>query len=837
MLDFLKRFLRRTRVVEAPIIFYLDRSEADQHIVRASILINGEETPIENLDAVRRYGFKRTIETESEIVTYVLSNEDRLRLTAIHSVAAGVTEDGSYRFDFAPNIFSYLRQAPRVEETEPSRRLRIIDQPPQPAAEIRFDPESGLEITPALRLPESNDLIPVEELQYTADGDYIYHKDVFMPVMQLDPEGQALLEGGKKHIDLEDVPEFFVRDLVLLRQNFEAILIDDASRIEVDQEPLKPIVFVDSQTPGWLDFQVAYTDGTTRFSHDQMMSHDGENYLKTDATTWVKIPWKEINQVQSQLDALEAEETKEGYRLPIIEFASIEEFIDHIGGIAELGKAYQEFIEFLSGHNADPDFRLSETAETDLADIGIQLRPYQRAGIHWLHWLNQNHLHGILADDMGLGKTIQSIMALRSAYEETGVQQHSLVIAPLSVLPHWERELRLFFPSIHVERYHGARRDFNAFSSLTPTVFVSTYNTVSRDIDGLKKIAFFYLILDEATQIKNPSARRSQAIKSLNAVHRLALSGTPIENRPAELWSIYDFLMPGHLGKYGTFQRVFEDQITSGDTQAAQQLGRRIRPFILRRLKKDVAKDLPEKIEMDEWCQLTDEQRMLYRSYNNEIYNVRASLMQGQQVNYASHILPLITKLKQICDHPALITKEQEPILGRSNKFDWIMDRIERIVAADEQVVIFSHFLGMLDLLEEASRQQGFEIIRIDGSVGDRQRLIDRFNTRQADIALISLLSGGYGINLTAANHVIHADRWWNPAVENQATDRVHRIGQEKTVYVYRILVEDTLEERIALLLEAKQRMADNVIGAATKGDRQWSREELLQILQPLPDE
>jgi SNF2 family DNA or RNA helicase len=359
---------------------------------------------------------------------------------------------------------------------------------------------------------------------------------------------------------------------------------------------------------------------------------------------------------------------------------------------------------------------------------------------------------------------------------------------------------------------------------------------VANDIDALAQIPFYYVVLDEATNIKNPMTKRAQGIKALNAVHRCALSGTPVENRPAELWSLFDFLMRGHLGRHGAFQRRFESPILNGDKPAADALGRRIRPFLLRRVKEEVAKDLPEKIEMTEWCELTEEQRNLYGALQASASAIHDALVKGEQIDYTSHILPVITKLKQICDHPAIVTGRRLPIEGRSQKFDWVIEKVGEILGQREQVVIFSHFLEMLNLLQRAIDKFSAPYIRIDGSTNNRQQWVDQFNQGKARVALCSLQAAGHGITLTGANHVIHADRWWNPAIEAQATDRVHRIGQEKTVYVYRILTEGTLEERIDQLLEQKRVIAGQIMNAAGAQRLQWTREDLIEILKPLRD-
>jgi SNF2 family DNA or RNA helicase len=338
-------------------------------------------------------------------------------------------------------------------------------------------------------------------------------------------------------------------------------------------------------------------------------------------------------------------------------------------------------------------------------------------------------------------------------------------------------------------------------------------------------VPLLYLILDEATQIKNADAQRTEAAKALNAVHRVCLSGTPVENRPLELWSLFDFLMRGHLGTASAFERKFEQPIIAGERSAAEKLSRRISPFILRRLKK---------LQMTEWCELTEEQRRLYVGLQNEHKGIVESLKRGEKVDIVTNILPLLTKLKQVCDHPAIVTGQLKPYEGRSSKFDMVVEKIKGIRDSGEQVVIFSHFLSTLDLLQLAVENLGIRFIRIDGSTNNRQLLIDAFNQGKATAALCSIQACGHGVNLTGANHVIHFDRWWNPAIEDQATDRVHRIGQDKTVYVYRFLVQDTIEEKIDMLLERKRGIANLIVGGDWLSSKRLTRDELLEILQPL---
>lgn len=836
MLKQLRNFFRPPQVEPLPLSFALDETQSGTHTVHAYIESNGEQVPVDDISALWEYGFQREHKTDSGITIQILNEKDRQTLLALKSLNPQNNGDHLI-FDIKPPILSYLRTKSNVAETAVVQRLQVSDKPLLPTVAVDFKPGKGAVVATGYKVPGEDKVVPANALQTTADEGFVRVGDTFVPrPKSLSETAKEWLQRPLHHIAPDNIPEFFQRDLVLLRKEFSAVLTDLAAEIRIIETPFQPVVKVDKDEKGWLDFKVTYEADDITLSHHLLAKQSDQQYVQIDEITWIKQDARAVQQTEKRLQELEALLTEQGYRAHASQFASLEEFIKSIGGRPELSAAYQAFLNQLTGFAASEQFRLSNRAERHLASIDIRLRPYQRAGIHWLDWLHQNHLHGLLADDMGLGKTLQSICLLRQAYERTLSRQHSLVLAPKSVLHHWEREIQRFYPGMRVYQYHGSSRRSSLFRALEPIIFISTYATIANDIKKVSQVPFLYVILDEATKIKNPNTRRTQAIKALNAAHRLALSGTPVENRPSELWSIFDFLMRGHLGKYGTFTRLFEEKISAGDGGASERLGRRIKPFMLRRKKEEVARDLPEKIHMDEWCELSPEQRRLYGGLQNEIQRLRKSLQRGETVNYTTSILPVLTKLKQICDHPALVTNEKRvtKIDGRSHKYDLIVEKIEEIVQAGEQVVVFSHFLDMLNLLQTSVEQRRIGYIRIDGSTNKRQPLIDQFNNGEAQVALCSLNATSYGINLTAANHVIHADRWWNPAVEDQATDRVHRIGQDKTVFVYRIMVEGTLEEKIDTLLATKRDMAGRIVDAAKSGERRWTREELLALLQPL---
>jgi len=926
--------------VPLPLDFTLDVDGQGNHIVEAFRTINGQKEKISDIQDIWDYGKKIKINNK----TYKLSSHDIEILLAMRSLEPEVTSEGSMVFPVSPNVLKYFRTKGSISETGHSSKLKILDKPLRPHAEVDFIPEKGLKVktgyinedssrvvplnelqltkdrmfaregntfipvpqdeSPKIKsyldhpeklielddipvflkqdldllkskmgtvltdrasqvqvkdkplrpyaevdfIPEkglkvktgyinedSGKIIPVNELNLTKDGLFSREGNIYFPVPHEDsPEIRSYLDRPEKLIELDDIPVFFERDLVLLKSKMGAVLTDCANKIKIINTPLKARVQVKTCEGGWLDFDISYKSGKYSLPHD-FLKKTKEKYIQPDEKTWVQVDEESVQKTERLLEKLNVMEVDNGYRIPIARFCSLEEFIDSIGGLKEVTEEYQRFLNEISDFKTNESFHLTKGAEQHLSDQGIQLRSYQRGGIHWLSWLIKHGLHGILADDMGLGKTVQTISMLRLAYERSDVMKHSLVVCPKSVVHFWTREIIRCFPEAKIYEYVGSDRKQELWQHTEPIIFITTYETAARDALAISAIPLYFLILDEATKIKNPNTMRTQAIKSLNSMHRIALTGTPIENRAAELWSLFDFLMEGYLGSYGSFVRIFENPITAGDETASQNLAKKIRPFILRRLKQDVAKDIPEKIYMKEWCELGEEQRCLYGEIQS-LYatKIRDALKKGETLNYTSTILPILTKLKQVCNHPALITGESDPVEGRSEKFDLTIKKVEEIRDQGESVVLFSHFLKSMDLFEMVFKKSCVSYIRIEGSTKDRQALIDQFNNKKVDVAICSIQACGYGINLTKANHVIHFDHWWNPAAEDQATDRVHRIGQEKTVYIYNLATIGTLEEKIISLLDKKRNLSDKVIGSAAKQKMKWSRDEMLDLLKPL---
>ena len=449
------------------------------------------------------------------------------------------------------------------------------------------------------------------------------------------------------------------------------------------------------------------------------------------------------------------------------------------------------------------------------------LRPYQILGFSWLYFLHKWNLGACLADDMGLGKTIQLIAFLLTLKQKKQLSKPSLIDCPTSVLNNWEREISKFAPSLKVIVHHGEQRskgkDFIKETKKI-NVIITSYSLVFRDIDTLNDVDWQGIILDEAQNIKNPQAKQSKAVQQLKSEFRIALTGTPVENRLSELWSILEFLNPGYLGTQQFFQRRFTLPIEKyGDQHSLQTLRALVQPFILRRLKtdKNIIQDLPEKQEMNVYCGLSSEQANIYQDLVN---NSLDTIEESTGIQRHGLVLNLLMKLKQVCNHPAHVLKQQEiDSSERSGKLSRLEEMLEELLAEGDRCLIFTQFAEWGNLLQPyLTEKLGVEILYLSGSTKKekRQAMVDRFQNdpQGPPIFILSLKAGGTGLNLTRANHVFHYDRWWNPAVENQATDRAYRIGQQQNVQVHKFICSGTLEEKINDIIESKQQLAEQTI-------------------------
>ncbi|NOQ16085.1 MAG: ATP-dependent helicase [Methyloprofundus sp.] len=474
---------------------------------------------------------------------------------------------------------------------------------------------------------------------------------------------------------------------------------------------------------------------------------------------------------------------------------------------------------------------LSNHSELALIDnppqLQAQLRDYQKRGVSWLRYLDSLGLNGCLADDMGLGKTMQVIAALILEKEDSDIGP-ILLVAPTSVIGNWQKEIQKFAPHLSTYIHHGSQRekDKDAFSVLCDTqdMMITSYTLVRKDSALLNAITWHRVVLDEAQNIKNPKAAQTKAILKLDAKHRLALTGTPVENRLMDLWSIFNFLNPNYLGKQAQFRKNYELPIQrDNDPVQSAVLKKLIQPFILRRLKTDksIIKDLPDKIENKQYCNLSKEQASLYQAV---VAEVEEQLEDSEGIQRQGLMLSTLMKLKQVCNHPTQFLQDDSPFTAeRSHKLERLTEMLAEAIAEGDSVLIFTQFTEIGDKLSHYLRQeQHYPCHYLHGGITrkKREKMIADFQDPESPPAIfvLSLKAGGVGITLTRANHVFHFDRWWNPAVENQATDRAFRIGQQKNVMVHKFITLGTLEERIDQMITDKQKMADSIIG----NDESW---------------
>jgi SNF2 family DNA or RNA helicase len=565
------------------------------------------------------------------------------------------------------------------------------------------------------------------------------------------------------------------------------------------------------------------------------------------------------------------------FELPNGEIAILpEEWFARYKGLIPLAKMYGDKLQFDKHHYFLLKNKLKEAVESVTDQLSLfqssekselsvpenlkaQLRNYQFDGYFWMHQLHKNGFGGCLADDMGLGKTLQTLtLLLKLKREKTSViirnpatmngqldlfaqqpdpvevsyQSASLIVLPTSLVHNWDNEIRKFTPSLKVYKYVGSQRnkavELNKISSFYD-VILTTYGTVRNDIKTLSGTPFFYIILDESQFVKNPESKTYKAVMQLRALHRLVLTGTPIENSLSDLWAQMNFLNPGLLGSHIWFQKTFISAIEkNSDPEQQKMLQLLISPFILRRKKEEVARELPPLTEHVVYCPMAEEQEKLYEEAKSVIRNAILENIENEGVKKSSFVvLQGLTKLRQLANHPSLLDKDSEEVSG---KFEQMLSMLENLVAENHKVLIFSSFVTHLQLIEERIKQQNWRYSLLTGKTSDREMVINQFqNDPQNFIFLISLKAGGVGLNLTAAEYVFITDPWWNPASENQAISRAHRIGQKKNVFVYRFITENSIEEKIQVLKERKSSMADKFINS-NNPFKEITKEEIMEL-------
>lgn len=509
-------------------------------------------------------------------------------------------------------------------------------------------------------------------------------------------------------------------------------------------------------------------------------------------------------------------------------------------GLAELESSLQ--LRWLGGERLQ---RLAKrlASFSGVAEVTVpegflaDLRPYQHEGLNWLQFLRDYELGGILADDMGLGKTVQTLAHILSEKQAGRLTNPCLVVSPTSVLPNWRAEVARFAPTLSVLALHGPGRaeSFNDISR--SDLVLTTYPLLVRDADRLLSQTWHIVVLDEAQMIKNPTAKVTQIVCKIKAAHRLCLTGTPVENHLGELWSQFTFLMPGVLGDHRRFTRVFRSPIEKkSDDERRGLLAARVRPFILRRTKQQVAAELPPKTEILQRIELAGEQRDLYETVRLAMHEKVQEAVRNKGLA-RSHIIILdaLLKLRQVCCDPRLVKLTAARKVKSSAKLSALLEMVPELIEDGRRILLFSQFTSMLDLIVTELRTVDIPFVELRGDTTDRATPVARFQNGEVPLFLISLKAGGTGLNLTAADTVIHYDPWWNPAVENQATDRAHRLGQDKPVFVYKLIAEGTIEERMLDLQQRKQALADALFDPGrAKGGTSFDQSDLELLFQPL---
>lgn len=695
--------------------------------------------------------------------------------------------------------------------------------------------KSSVHWTPAFRKKDSAiaDALPDK---WKVHAPYVYETQANMlELMNIEADADRFLSRTLRDLDVRH----FLRDDAARLQalGFEVILPGWLKAVKESKLRVKSNAKTASfkTTAGLneiLTFDWHFSLNGQAITEDQFkqMVEENREYIRA-GNEWFRIDSHWMHEIRQLMEQTEAEEwtVKELLfrELPealVLDEDNLEEEEDPLFQF-ELNQSLQKYLEQLQDKKGLPTTNVSPHLLTEL-------RPYQQQGFDWLVFMRDQGFGVCLADDMGLGKTVQLIAYLLHVHRTKQTNKPSFIICPTSVLGNWQKELARFAPDLDVHVHYGQTRSKDEsmateLLSMKPDVVLTTFGTASQDAEALSEIEWASVTLDEAQNIKNMHTKQSRAIRKLRGEHHLALTGTPVENRLSELWAIFDFIYKGYLGSFRKFQDNFIAPIERDESENhKQKLRNKIRPFLLRRTKQDpdLLLNLPDKQEQREYCPLTTEQAALYESLIQETLFKLETLTGFEKKGL---ILKMLSKLKQLCNHPALYLKEgfgeAEYMMERSEKLAQIVTLAAEIAERGEQCLIFTQYIGMGHLLQHClSELHDIDPPFLTGSMpkAQRDRLVEAFQDKEFPVFILSLKAGGTGLNLTAANHVLHADRWWNPAVENQATDRAYRIGQTRFVHVHKFVTIGTIEEKIDKLLADKQALSEDLIQSS-----QWITE------------
>ncbi len=624
-----------------------------------------------------------------------------------------------------------------------------------------------------------------------------------------DAQGRYQLAGQNR------VLTFFARDYPKLEKEWETSLEERLEKTTAQNvERIEPRFQITASGERWFDLEISYdTRGGEKFSAAdiQRLILSGQSHTRLRNGKFAVIDTGAVEELQEVLLDCAPQQREGGYRIGNAQAGFLEASLQGVGlGAIQAPAVWRERAAKQSGE--------AKLEVPPLGELDSVLRPYQKHGVAWLWFLRQNQFGGILADEMGLGKTLQTLAFLQAAkaVSTPETRRPCLIVCPTSLVFNWVAEANKFTPHLKVIALNGPERHKLFPLMGEADLVITSYALIRRDAERYREIEFDTAVLDEAQHIKNRQSQNSQAVKSVKAKHRLVLTGTPLENSVLDLWSIFDFLMPGYLGAAQDFRERYEIAITRDkDAGSRERLARRLRPFMLRRLKRDVAKDLPAKIEQVTLCELTEDQKGIYKEIleasRREVLNAVGEQGMGKS---RMVVLSALLRLRQACCDLRLLKLPNIEAVNASGKLDLFGELLEEVLDGGHRALVFSQFVEMLTLIRERLDSEGIDYCYLDGSTKDRAAVVERFQkNNQIPVFLISLKAGGTGLNLTGADTVIHFDPWWNPAVEDQATDRAHRIGQTQVVTSYKLITRGTVEEKIVSLQARKRELFQATVG------------------------
>ena len=747
------------------------------------------------------------------------------------------SEGGKFIYEDLPK----LQQVMDVVVDEKISKLMLEQRPPINVVTMGIDYDQSLKASldfeyDGVRVPyskSSNDKVqyitvkkPDEDLIYWVKRNLKHENEAYAMLLACK---FVPMQTNNLALEKENAIDFYNYYLKQAGEGWKFEEKDDMSFFKLMENPFKLCAKIDfsDEQPDSFDISIYGQAGDEIIDFDEIYDtiQSGEKYARIRSLGFVEYPAQNIYSMMRSFNSFDV------YRNPDNRFtvktyrAGLINELKNLNVELILSDRFKTFWEQMSTFSTSEDLTLP-------TGINAEFREYQMKVFGWLWFMYKYGLNGILADDMGLGKTLQALTVLQKAKEEDGPMP-TLVIAPTTVVFNWESEIQKFAPTLSCLKLQGGER--KQFFKKIPEydVVITSYALLRRDIAKLKDINFRYVILDESQNIKNATSQTAQAVKQLNSQHKLALSGTPIENKLEELWSVFDFLMPGFLFSMADFNSRYVNPIMERqDKIVEKRLKLQIYPFILRRMKRDVAKDLPDKVENIAYCELTDEQRDFYLqvldSTKEELFK---SIEQNGLEKSRLSIFSALLRMRQICCHPRLYDKNNVKNVISSGKFEKLKAMLEEIIAEKHRILLFSQFVDMLDIVKAWLDKSGIKYEYLTGKTKDRQGAVERFNNDPTiPIFLISLKAGGTGLNLTGADYVIHYDPWWNPAVEDQATDRAYRIGQTKKVFVYRLITKNTVEEKIQKLKTIKRNLVDSVISVDRNITKSLTMDDIREI-------